>query len=857
MNHSTTFRLPHSFKLKTRLLVITMCVILSAAGAISYAEVDSTSTAQSVVNPKVLALDPSGKTIPDTSKYTIPSINVIHLSPNGDDSRTGTNLANAVKTITRAASLVPSNGTILVHDGIYRDGYITARFISKSVTIQAAPGAKPWFVGSDVVTGWQKNGSIWVLEHWDTPQFCNGKYYEKVKGYSGSALENEGVAPFDVRLRDFKYKADPANSEKGVDSPCSWADSISPAYPMGVDPQMVFIGDGTLSSDRELIQVDSLNKVQPGSNTFYYDWAARKMHISEDPSKRSVELAVRPGFSILGGAYNFAVKGIGFKRFASSYGGVNAGNPGVIYAGLGGSSNPNAGQIQFEDVVFTENAGSNITFSGAKLNSYVKNSVFAYNHTSGLNGNGFANDRNAFNNNVRDGLVLDGNIFNENNRAMLDLQCARSCGVAAVKLNHMRGFVAKNNIFENTKGKAPGMWCDIDCSEGIIVNNISRYNGGHGIFYEISNTGIIANNLIYHNAAGSGSSAGLAVTAANTKIYNNTIVQNNAQAVWIFDDSRQAPDRGETWPYWSPSRADLGPNPVGNEFVNNLIVTPQANGPRIMNILSSGTKGPRNTIAEEFFCPGPNTPTGDCAIENNAYYKASNRKLYGFGTFDQISDLTELRTKTKLPWLERNSIEISQTGANPFVDMDANDYRLLKTSEAFASNGKTLPNEVADAIGVSRGTTPHRGALFVSEDIDPTTTQPTTTTVAPTTTTVKPTTTTTKPPSTTTTKPPTTTTVKPTTTTTTTTVAPTTTTTTTRPPVITDYKVKAINDMLRTYDLQKIKETGWDGSTLRARLYFKRSGFLYVVADVTATIDKAGNYAFTSVDWKISFTPFK
>ncbi len=841
MNHTTLLRSITSLKLKTRLLVLAMGILVIATGTISYAQGTSTSSSQSVVNASVLALDPSGKTIPDTNKYTIPSSNVIHMSPNGDDSKNGTNLANAVKTIARAASLVPSNGTIIVHDGIYRDGYISAKFISKSVTIQAAPGAKPWFVGSDVALGWQKSGSIWTLENWNTPQFCNGKYYEKVKGFNGSALENEGVAPFDVRLRDFKTKSDPANSEKGVDSPCSWADSISPTYPMGVDPQMVFIGDGTLSGDRELTQVDALSKVQPGTNTFYYDWAARRMHISEDPAKRSVELAVRPGFSVLGGAYNFAIKGVGFKRFASTYGGVGAGNPGVIYAGLGGSTTPNAGQVQIEDAVFTENAGSNITFSGAKLNSYVKNSVFAFNHTSGLSGNGFANDRNAFNNNVRDGLTLEGNVFNENNRAMLDLQCARSCGVAGVKLNHMRGFVAKNNIFENTNGKAPGMWCDLDCSEGIIVNNISRYNGGHGIFYEVSNTGIIANNLVYHNATGSGSAAGIAVTAANTKIYNNTVVQNNAQAIWIFDDSRQAPDRGETWPYWSPSRADLGPNPVGNEFANNLIVAVQASGPRIMNILSSGTKGPRNTIAEEFFCPAPHVTGGECVIDNNIYYKSTSRKIYGFGTFDQISNLTELRTKTNLSWLEKDSIEINQTGANPFVDIASDDYRLSANSEALINKGRRLPDKVSDAIGITRGTTPHRGALLSQES---TPTQPPATvppaTVPPV---VEPPAT--VPPAT---VPPV---VQPPAT-----VPPATVPPVVQPPTVNN-KVIAINHMIKQYDLEKVKETSWNGSTLKARLYFKRSGFLYVVADVTAKIDSVGNYEFAAVDWKVGFSPFK
>lgn len=617
-------------------------------------------------------LDHSGKTIP-SNNYSIPSGAVFMSpsgsdknsnSPDGDDLNTGNSVDKPVKTLNRAVSITPSGGTIVLRGGEYRDWYNSnnqIRHINKSITFQAYPNEKPWFNGTDIIAdGWNKSGSTWVKD-WSTPQFCGGQYNVPVNGLS------------------------PVSPYLTINSPCTWKDSIAdPAYPVAGDPQLAF------SNNEQLTQKGALNEVMTGSKSFYYDWDDKKIYISEDPGSNIIELATRPGVMVFGGPYNFAVKGVGFKRYGSNHGGGTGGS--VIYVGLG-NADPN-GQAQFENVVFAENAGAPLAFSGPKNNTFVKNSVFAFNHSNGLTGNGFANGYPG----VPNSITIEGSVFNNNNFGNLDTKCRESCGTGGIKLNHMAGFTVKNNIFENTGGSAGGFWCDLDCSNGVIVNNISRNNGGWGIFYEVSSKGMIANNLIYDNGG-----AGLRVPSATTKIYNNTIINKSGplvEAAWIFDDSRNAPDStGAGWPY---SHFDGGPDTHGVEFANNLIVGQQPTGARLVNAFSgNGTDG--NTTSNQYFS----------VFDFNAFYYLTGQGLYGWGTYspsnDNIKTPAQLRSISGQQW-ERNTITVEGVG-DPFVNRGAKDFRLRSDSEPATNLGTTLPNDVADAIGVARGTKPSRGAI--------------------------------------------------------------------------------------------------------------------------------------------------
>lgn len=819
-------------KFKTsHLLMVLLCVVLISTGTIAFAQNNGTSSNPNPSNGFTFAeqatqnLDPSGATIPSTN-YPIPS-GATFMSPNGNDSNSGKTVNSPVQTINRAVSLTPEGGTIVMRGGDYRDWHSNSSksdisIVNKGLTIQAYPGESPWFNGADIVnSGWTTNGQNGFVHDWSTPSFCGGKYYD----YSRPPYTPQGVDPQTRKVLDTSVTM----------TTCMYEDAANdPSYPMAGDPQQAFI-DGVAQQE-----VSSLSQLKPG--TFFYDWYARKLHLGTNPTGKNVELSARPMAFVLSGSptAEHIIKGIGFRRYATN-GGEGTLTGGAVYF---------ARKSSIENSVFAQNATGGLVFSNPIPGTAVKNSVIAFNGGTGMGANGASRKPG-----VRNDFVVEGNIFNNNNAENGGLWCNRACGPANIKMAHMVGFVFRNNIIENTLNRAPGVWCDLDCSEGHYVNNLVRNNDGPGIFHEVSNTAIIAGNVIVNNGG-----AGILLAAANSKIYNNTIVTKHVavgsrvEAIRIYDDSRTPPSPDAVWPWHSP---DVGPNTSNNELANNLIVGPTvAKGPRMIFAGDSRSE-PTNTRSTQYFS----------LFDYNAFYTLENQNLYMYKTTDSLKSPTELQNLDPSSTnFERHAITqtVTATSGSPFVDVLNGDYRLKNDTAAATNKGRPIPSDVAEAMHIAPGSVIARGAVLNSQSApQPTTTKPVvtttpTTTLAPSTT--KPTTTTTTRPATTTTKPVTTTTTRPATTTTkpvTTTTTRPATTTTTRPPIPVESNVDvAIRKIISDNGLEKLKVYNSSPTGLHARAYFPRSSFFYVAADFHASITSDGNYTITSVDWKISFTPF-
>jgi len=688
-------------------------------------------------------LDPTGKTLP-AFDYPVPTTGrVVYMAPadrGGNDANDGLALERPVESITRAYNQLISGGnktgTIVLRGGEYRSWYSAdgkiAAFMQANITFQAYRSEKPWFVGTDLVKdGWtQASTGVWKRT-WSTPNFCTNhenaasgqNYRTKVPRLDGAL-----VSPITVGASD-KVKPYSASSGISMSAPriCAYPDNYysrtDQAYDIDSDPQLAVV-NGT-----QIPQKKTLAELSTNPNSFYYDWDTETVYVNKDPNANNVELSKRKEIAVFAGPYTFQWKGIGVKYFASS-----PLRP-VIYAGLGGAGSPNGGELIVENSVFSENAAGTIGISGPKLRSAIKKSVFANNGYTGFGGNGFASS----NPGAPNALLIDGSIFNNNNKANFDVACGASCGAAAVKLNNMTGYTVKNSIFENTQGRGGGLWCDIDCSNAVMVSNISRNNGGPGIFYEISSKGIIANNLVYDNRT-----AGIQVLSSETKVYNNTIINKdggNVEATWIMDDDRPAPDKGETWPYTSAQKAAAvaqlcananlpancrvaspGPNTNRVEFVNNLIVgQPGLTGAaRLNNFGQNGFPYAPNTLSPDYFT----------AIDYNAYYHKSAQSLYRYGTTDNIKTPAAFRTVSGQQW-DLNAIQVTaDTPPNPFIDKAGQDFRLKTDSLAATQKGKALPADVAAAIGVPSGTVPVRGVIYPATTLP--TSPPPTTTVNPT-----------------------------------------------------------------------------------------------------------------------------
>jgi parallel beta-helix repeat protein len=583
-------------------------------------------------NPGIHDLDSSGKTVTDTN-YAIPS-GAIFMATNGNDANPGTQAA-PVATLNRAITLVPSGGTIVIRGGTYRDWYHNGagnyRVVTKPVTFQAYPHEQVWFDGTDLkpASSWTSDGQgHWYMD-WSTPSFCNGGYY------------------------NFKYDAQPTTNQ----GPCAHFDMYGdPANPAAGDPQMVFI-DGVY-----VHEVKTLAEATPGN--FFYDWDNRRIYIATNPSGHTVEVAARPVALVLGGT-GYALKGLGFRRYATNeY--SNTTNA-AVYIGATNSL--------VENCTFTQMAAGALSIK--PQGGVVRRSVFANNGFTAMGSNGQTNSSTV----GYDGLLLEESVINANNTERFGTNCSRSCAQAGVKIAHMNGFTVRNNVFENNLNGA-GFWCDEDCRDGVMVYNIAR-NNKIGIFYEVSDTGIIASNLIYDNTY-----AGIQSCSSNTKIYNNTLVDNAAIDLWVYDDSRNAQDR---------RGSDIGPDTVNVDVANNIL-----SGGNITTFKASRADS-------NFTNTGPNTFFS--GLDYNSYYRSggSGKSLVNWVDTGGKNYTSLAALRTDHGW-ESHGHDIASGGDPFFVSQELRNYTVRSSSPAYMS-GKPLPADVAQVLGVAPGTVTSRGAL--------------------------------------------------------------------------------------------------------------------------------------------------
>lgn len=569
-----------------------------------------------------LALDKTGQTIPDTD-YDIPN-GAVFMATSGNDTNNGTEAA-PVKTLNRAFALIADGGTVVVRGGTYRDMYTgggTAgyyKILTKGFTLQPYPHEKVWFDGTDVVNdGWSSDGAGHWKRAWSTPQFCDGKY----------------------------YNFDPFNQPTDNTGPCSHYDvDSSPQKPTVGDPQAAWMNGA------ELEQVASLGSVT--STSFYYDWANKQLYIGRDPAGQTVELTARPTALVLGATSGRYIKGLGFKRYASNeYENLTSA---ALF--IGGS-----GVSHVENSVFRDNGGNGISLSN-QSGSSVKGNVFAYNGIRGMGSNGSGSRTGKLND-----LLVEGNVFYHNNDKGFGYGCTVSCASAQIKMANMNGYTFRNNYLD-TITNGSGIWCDTNCFDGVIVNNlIMNVAGGSGIFYEINDGGVVASNVIVN------AKYGINAAGVNLKIYNNTIVNSATIHMRIFDDSR------------SQQTANM-------QVFNNLTYGNAVNVNWFAN--GGGQVGPDTFI------------TG---FDYNAYARTSTNTLYRWITSNDKSYNSNTAFRAALPEWEAHAIDSVGTSDPFFVNLAGGDYTVRADSAAYHS-ATTLPNDVAAALGLTEKNGYSRGAI--------------------------------------------------------------------------------------------------------------------------------------------------
>lgn len=98
-----------------------------------------------------------------------------------------------------------------------------------------------------------------------------------------------------------------------------------------------------------------------------------------------------------------------------------------------------------------------------------------------------------------------------------------------------------------------GLWCDVDCRNVLVENNLVERNSDAGIFYEISFDAIIRNNTVRLNGTGRGGQqgsfwvwgAGIQIAASEgVRVYGNTVtVAEGSSGIVIVDQGRERIDQ--------------------------------------------------------------------------------------------------------------------------------------------------------------------------------------------------------------------------------------------------------------------------------------------------------------------------
>lgn len=213
--------------------------------------------------------DTAGSARVGSASYPAPAA-AVYAAPWGSDSAPGTSAA-PVRTVARAVALAPSSGTVVLRAGSYQEYLV----LTKTVTIQNAPGEEVWLDGSAPVTGWVKDGSRWRRDGWTT-----------------------------------RFDHSPTYTRGAPDSTNANWQFVNPATaPMAAHPDQVWLGGARQSQKKTLSEV--------GAGGFYLDEATSRLYVGSDPTGKEVRASVLPQ-AMSARAPGVVVRGIGIRRYAPS-----------------------------------------------------------------------------------------------------------------------------------------------------------------------------------------------------------------------------------------------------------------------------------------------------------------------------------------------------------------------------------------------------------------------------------------------------------------------------------------------------------------------------------------------------------
>jgi hypothetical protein len=264
------------------------------------------------------------------------------------------------------------------------------------------------------------------------------------------------------------------------------------ATPACIYPEKVFI------NGQDLAQVTRLADVGPGK--FFFDYAADKIYLYDNPTGRSVEATTGSGgiIGFVGGQPSVTIKNLVFEKFGG----------GDVSGSMHNALKTADGWV-VENNEFRFNSYAGIAGFGKPV---MRNNYVHHNGKYGVIGDG----------------TLEGNIVSANNIDGFDT----NNDAGGSKFHGTRGLMVRGNIFANNNG--PAMWADYDNLNTTYENNIVENNSHVGIFHEVSCAAVIRYNVARNNnsvAAGRSLWHGAQIylrSSKDTQIYGNDVTAAGA-----------------------------------------------------------------------------------------------------------------------------------------------------------------------------------------------------------------------------------------------------------------------------------------------------------------------------------------
>jgi hypothetical protein len=406
-----------------------------------------------------------------------------------------------------------------------------------------------------------------------------------------------------------------------------WVDPnmIDPAHPMAAYPDQAFL-DGS-----PLRQVGSRSEVVPGA--FYLNERTSELWIGNDPTDHTVEASVvAEGLHVQ--APDSVIRGLGFKHFANPL--FRLGAVKVLGA-----------RTVVENNHIVDNATAGLSVIGPDV--LVRRNTLTRNGQLGVHGHDAHRMR------------LESNVVSNNNaERFITWQAA-----GGVKVTESTDIVMRDNVVDDNHGH--GLWFDLGSHRATVVHNVTRRNASAGIFFEISDTALIAGNVSTDNVAGI-----QAGESSDVEVWNNVLV-DNAYALKSYKGWRE-------------------PNPVGFKIRNNVISTRRPSGlPQVDNDDVTGSMTWRQM---------------GWSSDHNAFYRRSSVTNEFFTVLADGSGRLHYKALAAVVAntdQEHNSFSADNVAVDPFVvDASSCQYGLPAGSVA-RGRGLPLPPNVATALGLPAG----------------------------------------------------------------------------------------------------------------------------------------------------------